>query len=486
MNTHKRKVLSVLLTVLVLSILITPPVLAQEETGGFTEDFESGSLAGWDTTQDVLIDNGVLTIGPDNLIHKNGNWIDIELDLRIKFSFPGEVAINYYVREGEEYSLVLHENSTATVIKNINMQITPLAEGQIQNFNDGDWNDIKIQVDGGTHTITVNQQVALTATDSEPLTSGGGVTVHAFVQSGVELDSISLTGTASGVPVSEGQPGEPGEEGLPQEGEPQPGGEEVPGGEEMPGGEPQTTGEGAQTSTDGGTGTSTTSTGPLSLLEEFMSGQSNQLELSTFLVNLILAVITSFILGRVYIYWGSSLSNRRTLASNFMLLTVTTTFIILVVRSSVALSLGLVGALSIVRFRAAVKEPEELAYLFFAISLGIGLGDNQRLITLLTLLVGIVVIGLLHFLRSTGADVNLHLTIASRSPNKINLDQVTAVLEKHCSKIKLLRLDETEEMLETSYVIEFKRVSDLSQAKAELQALSPALEISFLDNKGIW
>jgi hypothetical protein len=169
-----------------------------------------------------------------------------------------------------------------------------------------------------------------------------------------------------------------------------------------------------------------------------------------------------------------------------MLLTVTTTFIILVVRSSVALSLGLVGALSIVRFRAAVKEPEELAYLFFAISLGIGLGDNQRLITLLTLVVGIAVVGLLRLFRNTGADVNLHLTISSQSPGKIDLDQLNAVLEKHCSKFKLLRFDETEQVLESSYVIEFKRVSDLNAAKADLQALSPSMQISFLDNKGIW
>ncbi|MFN2145926.1 MAG: hypothetical protein ACK2T7_11295, partial [Anaerolineales bacterium] len=60
------------------------------------------------------------------------------------------------------------------------------------------------------------------------------------------------------------------------------------------------------------------------------------------------------------------------------------------------------------------------------------------------------------------------------------------ILERHCSKIKLLRFDETAEVLESSFVIEFKRLSDLNQAKAELQALSPAMQISFLDNKGIW
>jgi hypothetical protein len=48
--------------------------------------------------------------------------------------------------------------------------------------------------------------------------------------------------------------------------------------------------------------------------------------------------------------------------------------VIFVIKSSLALSLGLVGALSIVRFRAAIKEPEELIFLFFCIAVGLALG----------------------------------------------------------------------------------------------------------------
>jgi hypothetical protein len=55
--------------------------------------------------------------------------------------------------------------------------------------------------------------------------------------------------------------------------------------------------------------------------------------------------------------------------------------IITIVKSSLALSLGLVGALSIVRFRTPVKEPEELAYLFMAIAIGLGMGADYRLET---------------------------------------------------------------------------------------------------------
>ena len=51
--------------------------------------------------------------------------------------------------------------------------------------------------------------------------------------------------------------------------------------------------------------------------------------------------------------------------------------IITIVKSSLALSLGLVGALSIVRFRTAIKDPEELSFLFISIAIGLGMGANQ-------------------------------------------------------------------------------------------------------------
>ena len=106
--------------------------------------------------------------------------------------------------------------------------------------------------------------------------------------------------------------------------------------------------------------------------QQFLATQSAQIPLWGFALNLFLAAALSFILGRIYIKYGTSLSNRRMFADNFVLVATTTMLIITIVKSSLALSLGLVGALSIVRFRAAIKEPEELAYLFLTISIGLG------------------------------------------------------------------------------------------------------------------
>ena len=126
--------------------------------------------------------------------------------------------------------------------------------------------------------------------------------------------------------------------------------------------------------------------------QEFLATQSVQVSIWGFMLDLILAALLGFILSKIYIKYGSSLSNRKMFARNFILMTMTTMLVISVVKSSLALSLGLVGALSIVRFRAAIKEPEELAYLFITIAIGLGLGGDQRLITVaaFTIMVGII------------------------------------------------------------------------------------------------
>ena len=471
MNSHTRRIFISFCLIMAVSLLNTSRVIAQENQNGFTEDFDNPDWSQWERSQDVIVEDGVLRINSGNFVLRIGDWSEIDLNVQIRFQVPNEVVINYYMQEEGHYALILLGDH-AVLDKISGPGPSPLADGDVTGFKDNDWNDVSIKVERGQHTISINQNLVFTVTDPESLTTGA-IMLHALGGSSMEVDSISLTGIPGGGPPPEGQ-GEGPEEG--------PAAEEGPVDEGVAPDSEQTIDQAATTVP----GAESAPVGTQSLIEELLAGQSNQLELTTFLINLILAAIASFILGRVYIYWGSSLSNRRAFASNFMLLTITTTFIILVVRSSVALSLGLVGALSIVRFRAAVKEPEELAFLFFAISLGIGLGDNQRLITLLTLVVGIVVMGLLRLFRNTKSDVNLHLTVASKNPEKVELDQITTVLDKHCSKVKLLRFDETAEVLETSYVIEFKRVSNLSKAKAELQTLSPSLEISFLDNRGIW
>ena len=121
--------------------------------------------------------------------------------------------------------------------------------------------------------------------------------------------------------------------------------------------------------------------------DQFLSTSYDSISLSALILNLVLAAVISYILAAFYVKFGTTHSNRRSFATVFILVAVTTTLVITVVKSSLALSLGLVGALSIVRFRAAIKEPEELAFLFMVIAIGLGLGAGQQLITIVAIFI---------------------------------------------------------------------------------------------------
>ena len=101
------------------------------------------------------------------------------------------------------------------------------------------------------------------------------------------------------------------------------------------------------------------------------------ISLNSLLLSLIVATICSLVIKYVYKKFSQSINNKENFSNIFVLLAITTTIVITVVKFSLALSLGLVGALSVVRFRAAIKEPEELVYLFLIIAIGLSSGAGQ-------------------------------------------------------------------------------------------------------------
>ena len=122
-------------------------------------------------------------------------------------------------------------------------------------------------------------------------------------------------------------------------------------------------------------------------LQSFFFNSNVEIDLLNFFYAIILSLILSFLVKITYIKVGKSLNDKSYFSDTFIPLALITTLVITVIKFSLALSLGLVGALSIVRFRAAIKEPEELVYLFFVISIGLSNGANQFLLSIFATLV---------------------------------------------------------------------------------------------------
>ena len=219
--------------------------------------------------------------------------------------------------------------------------------------------------------------------------------------------------------------------------------------------------------------------------QEFLVTQSVQVPFVSFIISLLLTLLLSFILSLVYIRFGTSLSNRRAFSKNFILLAMTTMLIITIVKSSLALSLGLVGALSIVRFRAAIKEPEELTYLFLNIALGLGFGANQIVITLIAFIIIVVVVIFKNFSHKGKENSNLLITVSSRCPKAVTLEFIVNTLAKHCSNISMRRFNENNERLEGMFLVELDTFEQLRMSKEELQQHDSSIEISYIDSKGV-
>ncbi len=220
-------------------------------------------------------------------------------------------------------------------------------------------------------------------------------------------------------------------------------------------------------------------------LSNLFTNSASPVPLDLFVANLLLAALLAFLLGWVYKKFGHSLSNRALFARNFILLTMTTMLIITIVKSSLALSLGLVGALSIIRFRAAIKEPEELAYLFLAISVGLGLGAGQTQITLAAFAVIVLILIGKRVVRGIPPQTNLYLTISATAPGMIALPQITDTLKECKAAATLRRFEESSELIEASFHVVFASLKELDECNRRLRGLSGSVRVTYLEERGL-
>ncbi len=207
---------------------------------------------------------------------------------------------------------------------------------------------------------------------------------------------------------------------------------------------------------------------------------SAPLSLPGLAINMLLAIVLAGLAAWFYTVYGKSFSNRGKLAATLPILAMITVLIISVVKSSLALSLGLVGALSIVRFRTAIKEPEELIYLFMAIAIGVGLGADQRLATILAVIIMLVYLLVRHFMRPRPHKSNLFLNVSTS--NKDNASrQINSLLKQHVEKADLRRLDHNEAGLQATYLIKLDNEESLNALVDGLQNEIPDCEVSFIE-----
>lgn len=221
------------------------------------------------------------------------------------------------------------------------------------------------------------------------------------------------------------------------------------------------------------------------LQEKYVAEFSDTVALDEFILNILVTAVLVALLRLFYIRFGRSISNRERFSSNFLPLALGTLLIIMIVKSSIALSLGLVGALSIVRYRAAIKDPEELTYLFIAIGLGLAGGANQPILAVVAFvtILGILYVGKLlqgkHVLnRKDGLIVNI------QSKNS-DVALFTDLVRKHFSYADLKNMHSDPEGIRLSFYCRADNIEALEAFQKEINQRVAETQFSIIDASNI-
>lgn len=181
------------------------------------------------------------------------------------------------------------------------------------------------------------------------------------------------------------------------------------------------------------------------------------------IANMLVALLCGIVIAMIYKYTYKGLSYSASFTVSLILLTMITTIVIMVIGNNLARAFGMVGAMSIIRFRTAVKDASDIMFIFFALSIGLAAGVKLYSIAFF----GTVIIGSVQLILSKFSFVLPHskefLLQISGMNDKLAENPFKDEFKKYCRKHKLVNvktLGEMEnELMEFSYYINLKNES---------------------------
>ena len=231
----------------------------------------------------------------------------------------------------------------------------------------------------------------------------------------------------------------------------------------------------------------------LAQIENFFINSSVEINFLNFFFSIILSALLAFLIKLSYVKISNSLNDKEHFSEIFVPLAIITTLVITVVKFSLALSLGLVGALSIVRFRAAIKEPEELVYLFFIIGIGLANGANQFLVAIIATLITLTIL----YLRKIYNDKRNVNSLSETSTNilQIQIDNKTVksrdIIERLKKNVNYLNLksfasDNETEQFNFWFDAEKDHVSNLISEIEKITLENKDIKIQIFSRSGVY
>lgn len=197
--------------------------------------------------------------------------------------------------------------------------------------------------------------------------------------------------------------------------------------------------------------------------------------------SLLLAFVVAGIISQLYKYTHRGLSFELSFMSTLVLLAPIVTVVMLFIRGDLVLSLGLIGSLSIIRFRTPIKDTRDMVFLFWVIAVGLGCGTYNWLVVVISSIMISLVLILLHLIRyGQSHNIDYVLVVSGHAYSKS--EDLSRVIRKNTKEVQIRSKETEDDFWETIFEIRFDRMNHDSVDKLlrEIRNIEGVNKVSLL------
>jgi len=204
-------------------------------------------------------------------------------------------------------------------------------------------------------------------------------------------------------------------------------------------------------------------------------------DLQDALISLVLAAIIGLLISQLYRYTHRGLNYEHTFMAALVMLAPIVSVVMLYIRGDLVLSLGLIGSLSIVRFRTAIKDTRDMVFLFWVIAVGLGTGTYNWGVAVVSSLFILLLVAALYFVRyGHSRNTDFVLVLSGKTP--FQNDTSREIIQRHSVEARLRSYEVQDTHWELVYELHLSEPSSQSAETliTELKALPNVAEVSLL------
>jgi hypothetical protein len=205
------------------------------------------------------------------------------------------------------------------------------------------------------------------------------------------------------------------------------------------------------------------------------------MDLANILFSLFLAIAIAFIISQIYKYTHRGLNYELTFMATLVALAPIIAIVMLFIRGDLVLSLGLIGSISIIRFRTPIKDTRDMVFIFWVIAVGLGCGTYNWNIVIISTIVITLLMFLLHFIRyghSTATDYVLVVTGTKALKNH----EISQVLKEYTGEVRVRSQETEEDYWEIIFEVQLKDLTEtmVGDLHAALNRIEGVRKVSLL------